>query len=73
MHPDIIPTIAELLIEASERTQLIVTTHSSMLVSAIGQTHPDAVVVCERDENGTQMRRLGQGATRAVAVGVFAR
>ena len=58
MHPDIIPTIAELLIEASERTQLIVTTHSSMLVSAIGQTHPDAVVVCERGDDGTQMRRL---------------
>lgn len=58
MHPDIIPIIAELLIEASQRTQLIVTTHSSMLVSAIGETDPEAVVVCERDDDGTQMRRL---------------
>lgn len=58
MHPDIIPIIAELLIEASQRTQLIVTTHSTMLVSAIGETDPEAVVVCERDDDGTQMRRL---------------
>lgn len=58
MHPDIIPVIAELLIEASQRTQLVVTTHSSMLVSAIGETVPEAVVVCERDDEGTQMRRL---------------
>ena len=30
LHPDIIPTIAELLVNASQRTQLIVTTHSEM-------------------------------------------
>ncbi len=57
LHPDIIPKIAELLIDASRRTQLIVTTHSETLVSALSEV-PEAVVVCERDDRGTQLRRL---------------
>jgi predicted ATPase len=55
LHPDILPTIAELLIEASERTQLIVTTHSADLVSALT---PNSVLVCERDDMGSHLRRL---------------
>ncbi len=57
MHPDILSTIAELLINASKRTQLIITTHSDILLSAIGKTCPEAVVVCEKGPNGTRMRR----------------
>jgi predicted ATPase len=57
LHPDILPTIAELLKEASQRTQLIVTTHSDALVSALSDT-PEAIVVCEPDPDGTQLRRL---------------
>jgi predicted ATPase len=57
LHPDIIPTIAELLVSASERTQLIVTTHSDMLVSALSE-HADAVLVCERDDRGSHLERL---------------
>ena len=57
LHPDIIPTIAELLVAAAERTQLIVTTHSDLLISALSD-HPEAVIVCERDEGGTHLRRL---------------
>ena len=57
LHPDILPTIAELLLDASQRTQLIVTTHSDLLVSALSET-PEAVVVCEADERGTHLRRL---------------
>jgi len=56
MHPDIIPTIGDLLIEASNRTQLIVTTHSDLLLSRF-QDLPEAVLVCERAENGTTMHR----------------
>lgn len=55
LHPDILPTIAELLREASQRTQLIVTTHSDALVSALT---PKSVLVCERDEKGSHLRRL---------------
>lgn len=57
LHPDAIATIGELLIEASERTQLIVTTHSDVLVSALSEV-PESVIVTERDEDGTQLRRL---------------
>lgn len=57
LHPDIIPTIARLMIDASQRTQLIVTTHSAELVSALGDV-PEAVVVCERGVNGTELKRL---------------
>lgn len=57
LHPDIIPEVAKLLLEASQRTQLVVTTHSDMLVSALSEV-PEAVVVCERGEEGTQLRRL---------------
>ena len=57
MHPDIIPTIAELLIEASQRTQLIITTHSDLLVSKMRDV-PEAIIVCEREDSGTTMRRL---------------
>ncbi|MBD3559490.1 AAA family ATPase, partial [Planktothrix sp. FACHB-1355] len=55
LHPDILPTIAEMLIDASQRTQLIVTTHSDALVSALS---PESVMVCERDDKGSHLRRL---------------
>jgi predicted ATPase len=57
LHPDSIPTIAELLIDAAQRTQLVITTHSDTLVSALSHV-PEAVVVCERTEQGSHMRRL---------------
>jgi predicted ATPase len=57
LHPDILPKIADLLLEASERTQLIVTTHSDVLIDAMTE-HPEAVVVCEKRDGQTQMRRL---------------
>jgi predicted ATPase len=57
LHPDILPTIAELMKEAAQRTQLIVTTHSDILVSAFSDM-PEAVLVCEKDEDGTHFKRL---------------
>lgn len=57
LHPDMMSTLAELLIDASLRTQIIVTTHSDALVSALTQV-PESVIVCERDSGGTHLRRL---------------
>ena len=58
MHPDALKLIAEVLIEASQRVQLIVTTHSDALIDALSD-QPDVVLVCERDfDNSTQFRRL---------------
>ena len=57
LHPDILPTIADMLVEASQRTQLVVTTHSDALVSALTD-HPESVLICEHDEDGSRVRRL---------------
>ena len=58
LHPDIIPAIARLLKSASERAQLIVTTHSEALVDELDEA-PESVVVCERyPETGTEFKRL---------------
>lgn len=57
LHPDMIATIAQLLREASKRTQLFITTHSDALVDALTDA-PETIVVCERGDNGTQLKRL---------------
>ena len=57
LHPDIIPEVAKLLIEASKRSQIFVTTHSDVLVDALSEV-PEAVVVCEKVDGATQLRRL---------------
>ena len=57
LHPDIIPGLAELLREASQRCQLIVTTHSDTLVDALTDT-PESVVVCQKENGQTMMKRL---------------
>ena len=57
LHPDILPKVADLLVAASERTQLIVTTHSDILVDAMTE-RPEAVIVCEKHNHQTTMKRL---------------
>ena len=57
LHPDILSTVAELLIAASKRTQIIVTTHSDALVSGLSEV-PESVLVCEQNNTGSHLRRL---------------
>ncbi|MEO6758396.1 MAG: AAA family ATPase [Saprospiraceae bacterium] len=57
LHPDVMPKIADLLIEASKRTQLIVTTHSDVLIDALSE-QPESVLVCEKHDGQTQIKRL---------------
>lgn len=57
LHPDILPGLADLLREASDRCQLIVTTHSDTLVDALTDT-PESIVVCEKENGRTRMKRL---------------
>ncbi len=57
LHPDIIPEVAKLLIEASSRSQLFVTTHSDMLVDCLTEV-PESVVVCEKYDGATKLQRL---------------
>jgi len=57
LHPDLVHVLARLLKEASERMQLVVTTHSEALVDAFRDS-PEDVIVCERPAGSTTMRRL---------------
>ena len=57
LHPDLVNMMPDALRYAAERTQVIVTTHSVGLVDAFTDT-PDVVVVCEKNDGCTQMRRL---------------
>jgi predicted ATPase len=56
LHPDAVALLATLLYEASKRTQLIVTTHSDALVSALTE-YADSVLVCEH-RGGTVLQRV---------------
>ena len=57
LHPDAVALLADLLVEASQRMQLVITTHSDALVSAL-TNQPAAIVACERPGAGTVLRRL---------------
>ncbi|MCY3672387.1 MAG: AAA family ATPase [Gammaproteobacteria bacterium] len=57
LHPDAVMLMGDVLAEASERMQLVVTTHSDALVSAL-TNRPSAIVACERPGAGTMLRRL---------------
>ncbi|MEO6060555.1 MAG: AAA family ATPase [Thermoflexales bacterium] len=57
LHPDMMPKLADHLVAASQRTQLIVTTHSDILVDALTE-QPEAVVICEKHNGQTEMNRL---------------
>ena len=57
LHPDAAALLVDLLVEASKRMQLIVTTHSDALISEL-TNQPEAVITCERPGEGTILNRL---------------
>ena len=57
LHPDLLPTLTDLMLDASQRTQLVVTTHSDVIVDALTD-QPESVVICEKHDGETEMRRL---------------
>jgi predicted ATPase len=57
LHFDLVAKVADLLREASKRMQLIVTTHSEALIDAFSD-EPEVVLVCEKHEGSTQLKRL---------------
>lgn len=64
LHPDILPHVADLLVRASSRTQLLVTTHSRLLVDALAE-NASAVVVCSKVNGESQFQRLDQDRLQA--------
>ncbi len=59
LHPDILPTIRDLMVEACVTRQLIVTTHSTQLLDAMTD-HAASVLICEKEEGNTCLTRLSQ-------------
>jgi predicted ATPase len=60
LHPDAVRLVARAIVEASQRTQLVITTHSEALVDELSD-QPEAVVVCEYDSgSGTRFERLSK-------------
>jgi len=57
MHPDALGLIAELLRGASAKTQIVVTTHSDILLSALSDS-AESVLVCENVNGASTVRRL---------------
>ena len=57
LHPDLMPTVSDLMCDASERSQLVVTTHSDVIVDTLTE-QPESVVICEKYDGETEMHRL---------------
>jgi len=59
LHPDALLVIRDLLVEASATTQILLTTHSTVLLDAFTD-HAASVLVVQKNEDGTVFRRLDQ-------------
>lgn len=57
LHPDICVLLRDLLLEFSQRSQVIVTTHSVALVDAFSN-HPECFLVCEKTSRGSTFHTL---------------
>lgn len=57
LHPDAVVAVGKLIKEASTRTQLIIKTHSQILVDTF-QESPENVVVVSKQEGSTRFNRL---------------
>lgn len=64
LHPDVLPHLADLLVQSSRRTQLVVTTHSRTLVDALTE-YPSTVLVCSKENGESQISRLDEAALKA--------
>jgi len=60
LHPGLIDLVREMLVAASERTQLIVATHSPQLVTRL---KPEDIVVVEKEDGATVFKRVPQRLT----------
>ncbi len=56
LHPDVLIRLANHLINASKRTQIIVSTHSEILVDAMTE-NPEDVIVFDKHDGQTEMTR----------------
>jgi predicted ATPase len=68
LHPDALRLVAEVLVEASERTQLIITTHSEALVDALSDRpepswYASAALTTARNSSGSRKTSWMSGSS----------
>jgi predicted ATPase len=56
LHPDLLPALARLIVRASERSQIIVVSHSSLLVSALEREPSCRSILLEKELSETIVR-----------------
>ena len=61
LHPQALDVLANLILQAQERTQLIVSTQSAALLNAF---EPEQIVVIDREEGESRFRRLEEEGLR---------
>jgi predicted ATPase len=59
LHPDILPTLIDLLKEAAQKTQIIITTHSADLIDDLSDM-PEAILVFDKYQGSTTVNRLSK-------------
>lgn len=63
LHPNRMQALADLIVEASKRTQIILTTQSDMFLASFSEVFEKDeddqtnLIVCERDEKGSQLHQ----------------
>ena len=57
LHPDVVLSIGKMMVEASRRMQLVVTTHSRALIDALDDL-PSSVIVCDKHDGESVFERL---------------
>jgi predicted ATPase len=60
LHPDLLPSLADLVVTAAEHTQVVAVTHSWPLVAALQERTPELTTIELVKEFG-QTEVLGQG------------
>lgn len=66
MHPDTFPILHDLLVEASERGQLIVTTHSATLLDTFTD-QPESVLVFDKRDGSTVVSKVAPAEGEGLA------
>jgi predicted ATPase len=57
LHPSMLPLVADLVAEAAEQSQIVLTTHSPALIDALGKHNPTITVV-ESQEGKTRLKNV---------------
>ena len=57
LHPDLIQVLADLLVQASKRMQIIASTHNERLIDCLAG-NPESILAFDREDGATVVKRL---------------